>query len=375
MQIFDELNINKGLSLAFGFFDGVHIGHQAVIKSAVDFGGKYKGSNGVKSAVITFQDHPCCFFYHLQPKYIIKKHDKINLIEKLGVDYLYFIKFDEYLAMMSASEYLEEVIIKNFAPVAISTGFNHHFGAKQSGDVHFLSQMQDEFNYKYFEVPPVLYNSEVVSSTRIRDDLSLGNIELVNAMLGYDYFLEETVIEGEHLGRELGFKTANLIYPDNLVEIGYGVYKVKVEGKCLGQTYDGVANYGLRPTISESTDFMLNSGVNELDSRLGSLTQQHESKSEQLLHPSPQPSYHTPHPDPLPQGEREGNCEQIPSARGDGAGKKAVLEVHILNFDKEIYGEQLKVTFLKKIRDEKKFNSLDELKLQIQEDVKNLYII
>lgn len=295
MQIFNELNINKGLSLAFGFFDGVHVGHQAVIKSAVGF----SKENNTKSAVITFQDHPCCFFYHLQPKYIIKKHDKINLIEKLGVDYLYFIKFDEYLAMMSASEYLKEIIIKNFAPTAISTGFNHHFGAKQSGDVHFLSQMQDEFNYKYFEVPPVLYNSEVVSSTRIRDDLSLGNIELVNAMLGYDYFLEETVVEGKHLGRELGFKTANLIYPDNLVEIGRGVYKVKAEYQ--GKIFDGMANYGLRPTISHY--------------------------------------------------------------------EKAVLEVHILNFDKEIYGEQLKVTFLKKIRDEKKFNSLDELKLQIQEDI------
>lgn len=297
MQVFYELNENKGLSLAFGFFDGVHIGHQAVIKSAVDYGGKYN----TKSAIVTFQDHPCCFFYHVQPKYIIKKHDKISLFEKLGVDYLYFIKFDEYLAMMNASDYLKEIIIKNFAPAAISTGFNHHFGAKQSGDVHFLDKMQDEFNYKYFEVPPVLFNSEIVSSTRIRDDLALGNIEMVNSMLGYNYFLEETVVEGERIGRKLGFKTANLIYPDNLVEIGRGVYKVKVEYN--GEIFDGVANYGLRPTINHY--------------------------------------------------------------------EKTVLEVHILNFDKEIYGKQLKVTFLKKIRDEKKFDSLEKLKLQIELDIKN----
>lgn len=297
MQIFNELNENTGLSLAFGFFDGVHIGHQAVIKSAVDFAEK----NNAKSAVITFQDHPCCFFYHVQPKYIIKKHDKINFIEKSGVDYLYFIKFDEYLAMMSASEYLEKIIIKNFTPSAISTGFNHHFGARQSGDVHFLNEMQEKFNYKYFEVPPVLYNSEIVSSTRIRDDLALGNIELVNAMLGYDYFLEETVVEGEKLGRQLGFKTANLVYPDNLVEIGCGVYKVKIEYK--GEIFDGVANYGLRPTVNHY--------------------------------------------------------------------EKAILEVHILNFDKDIYGEQLKVIFEKKIRDEKKFESLEELKSQIQRDIRN----
>lgn len=298
MQIFEELNKNTGLSLAFGFFDGVHIGHKAVIKSAVDFAKE----NNTKSAIITFQDHPCCFFYNLQPKYIIKKHDKIKFFEKLGVDYLYFIKFDEYIAMMDASQYLQDVIIKNFSPIAISTGFNHFFGAKRSGDVNLLCTMQKELCYKYFEVQPILYNSEVVSSTRIRDDLALGNIELVNSMLGYNYFLEETVVEGDKIGRQIGFKTANLIYPDNLVEIGRGVYNVRVDYN--GQIYDGIANYGLRPTVS--------------------------------------------------------------------SGKKSILEVHILNFDKEIYGETIKVTFFKKIRDEKKFSSLDELKAQIAQDLNSI---
>lgn len=300
MQIFDELNINKGLSLAFGFFDGVHLGHQAVIKSAVE----HSKENNTKSAIITFQDHPCCYFYDVQPKYIIKRHTKIELFEKLGVDYLYFLKFDDYLAKLSAPDYLKEIIIKNFEPKAISTGFNHYFGAKKSGDVNLLKTMQDELNYKYFEVPPVLYHSEVVSSTRIREDLALGNIRMVNSMLGYEYFLEEKVVEGQKLGRQLGFKTANLFYPDNLVEIGRGVYKVKVEGKCLGQTYDGIANYGLRPTVTNTN--------------------------------------------------------------------KATLEVHILNFDKDIYGEEIKVTFSKKIRDEKKFESLDELKNQIQADINSV---
>lgn len=298
MKVYNELNENKGISLAFGFFDGVHIGHQAVIKSAVESAKE----NNTKSAVITFQDHPCCFFYHVKPQYIITKHDKVKMFENLGVDYLYFLNFDEHLASMEAYDYMKEVIANNFAPVSISTGFNHSFGAHKSGDVSFLNKEQEEFHYKYFEIPPVLYNSEIVSSTRIREDIALGNIEFVNAMLGYDYFLEETVIEGQHLGRQLGFKTANLIYPDNLVSVGRGVYKVKAEYN--GQTYDAIANYGLRPTVSTN--------------------------------------------------------------------EKAVLEVHILNFDKEIYGEKLKITFLKKIRDEKKFNSLDELKAQIQEDVSSV---
>lgn len=298
MQIFEELNINKGLSLAFGFFDGVHLGHKEVIKSAVDFARE----NNTKSAVITFQDHPCCFFYHVKPKYIIRKHDKIKMIEDLGVDYLYFLKFDEYLAMMSASEYLQDVIIKNFEPASISTGFNHHFGSKQSGDVNFLCDMQKEFCYRYFEVPPVLFDNELISSTRIREDLALGNIEIINSMLGYNYFLEETIVEGQHLGEKLGFRTANLIYPENLVDVGRGVYQVKVEYQ--GNMYDAMANYGLRPTVAN-----------------------------------------------------------------DG---RSILEVHILNFDKEIYGEKIKVNFIKKIRNEKKFNSLDELKAQIKEDINSI---
>lgn len=295
MEIFQELNTNKGLSLALGFFDGVHIGHREVIKSAVDFAKE----NNTKSAIITFQDHPCCYFYNIQPKYIIQKHNKLKFLQDLGVDYVYFLKFDEYLAVMDASEYLHDVIIKNFAPTAISTGFNHFFGARKTGDVKLLCTLQNDFCYKYFEVKPVAYKNEIVSSTRIRDDLSFGNLDAVNHMLGYKYFIEEKVVHGEEIGRTIGFRTANLIYPDNLVEPGRGVYKVKVEHK--NKTYEGIANFGNRPTIKDND--------------------------------------------------------------------KNILEVHILNFDKEIYGDWLKVTFLKKIRDEKKFNSIDELKAQIQQDI------
>lgn len=297
MQIFEELTINKGLSLAFGFFDGIHIGHQAVIKNAVDFARQ----NNTKSAVITFQDHPCCFFYNIKPQYIIKKIDKIKLLEDLGVDYLYYLKFDAGLSMMGAEDYLREIIIKNFEPLAITTGFNHFFGAKKSGDVTYLEKMQNELNYKYFEIKPLLFNGEVVSSTRIREALQLGNIEIVNSLLGYNYSLEETVNKGVQLGRKIGFKTANLIYPDNLVEIGRGVYKVSVDYD--GQSFSGIANYGLHPTVGEN--------------------------------------------------------------------EKNVLEVHIFDFDREIYGEKIKVKFLRKIRDEKKFNSLDELKEQIKMDIIN----
>lgn len=298
MQIFEELNVNKGLSLALGFFDGVHLGHQAVVKSAVDYAEK----NSAKSAVITFQDHPCCFFYDVSPKYIMRRTDKIKAFEALNVDYLYFIKFDEFLASMNAQEYLQDILVKNFAPISISTGFNYYFGAKKSGDVNLLKQSQAEFRYEYFEISPVLYKDEVISSTAIRKYLAQGDIPLVNAMLGEKYFLEETVKKGKQLGRTIGFKTANLIYPKNLLEVGSGVYSVEVE--IFEKTYKGIANYGLRPTIENA--------------------------------------------------------------------QESVLEVHILNFDEDIYGEKIKVKFLQKLRNEKKFSSLEDLKLQIKKDIDSI---
>jgi riboflavin kinase/FMN adenylyltransferase len=309
MQIFYDLNFNnqleckdtctpfENLSLAFGFFDGVHLGHQEVIKSAVNFAKE----NNTKSAIITFQDHPCCFFYNLKPQYIVKRSDKIKMFEKLGVDYLFMLKFDEYLAVMTASDYLKNVIVDNFKPSAISTGFNHFFGSKRSGNVQYLKAKQSEFGYKFFEVKPLSVNGEVVSSTAIRNNISLGNIEAANSMLGYEYFLEETVVHGAEIGRKLGFRTANLLYPKNLVEVANGVYRVNVEYN--GKMYRGMANYGVKPTVTKEN--------------------------------------------------------------------KKVLEVHILDFDKDIYDEKIKVIFEKKIRDERKFETVDELKAQIKRDIES----
>src|SRR5574344_1030120 len=150
MQTFYDLNFKTesegnnncplfaGLSLSLGFFDGIHKGHREVIKNSVDFAKR----NNTKSAVITFQDHPCCFFYNLKPKYIIKRSDKIKILKDLGVDYLFMLKFDGNSAEMSAEKYLKNVIIDNFKPKAIFTGFNHFFGANKSGNTAYLREIQ-----------------------------------------------------------------------------------------------------------------------------------------------------------------------------------------------------------------------------------------
>lgn len=312
MQIFTELNKNPNLSLALGYFDGVHKGHQKVIGTAVDFARK----NGNKSAVITFNDHPCCFFYGVCPKYILTRDDRLKHLEALGVDYVYILDFNSKLCMLSAEDYLKNVLIDNFSPKSISTGFNHYFGAKKSGGVDLLTEMQAKYGYKYFEVPPQKLLNDTISSTEIRKLLSDGNIENANKMLGYNFTITGEVVKGQQLGRKIGFRTANLMYPSELIDLPFGVYSVQVsfptpkskistlpQGEGM-PIYKGITNFGVRPTVSNS--------------------------------------------------------------------RQCTLETHILDFNKDIYGENISVEFIKMIRHEKKFDSVHDLKVQIAKDIEQI---
>ena len=298
MQIFTELNKNPDLSLALGYFDGVHLGHQAVIKSAVDFAQK----NDKKSAVITFKDHPCCYLWGVCPKYILTREMRRQKIAQLGIDYLYELDFEE-ISGLTAQDYLKNILIANFMPSAISTGWNHNFGYKKSGDVEFLQENSKKYGYEYFELPPEKINSiescknVPISSTSIRRMLSEGKTDKANQMLGYRFSISGKIIEGNKIGRTIGYRTANINYPPELIELPYGVYSV------ITNYGNGIANFGIRPTIN---------------------------------------------------------------------GSKAVLETHILDFDRDIYGETINIEFVKMLRGERKFSSLDELKQQIQKDITDI---
>ncbi len=292
MQIFTELNKKLNLSLALGYFDGVHLGHQTVIKSAVDFA----NTNRNKSAVITFTDHPCCYFWGVCPKYILTRKEREKQIAELGVDFLYELDF-ESISGLTAQEYLKDVLINHFFPASISTGWNHNFGCKKSGNVKLLEQQAKEFEYKYFKLPAQKVNNKIISSTVIRKLLAEGKTEKANQMLGRKFKIEGTIISGNQIGRTIGFPTANLVYPPELIELRHGVYSVET-------TYGrGIANFGIRPTMN---------------------------------------------------------------------GTHALLEVHILDFDKDIYGKNISVEFNKMIRVEKKFPSLDSLKNQIKKDINSI---
>lgn len=246
MEVFYELNKKNDLSLCLGFFDGVHQGHQVVIKNAVNFA----KSNNTSSALITFVEHPLCLLHGFDVKYISTIEEKLKLIESYGVDYVYVLNFDRELAQKSAYDYLKDVLIDNFHPSAITTGFNHYFGLNRLGNTEFLYNHQKEFNYKYFEIPPITYNNVVVSSSIIKEYLSNGDITGANNLLGHKFAFRSVVQEGKQIGRTIDFPTINLEYPFNMAKIPYGVYATDVE--VGGKKYSAVANWGLKPTVNDT---------------------------------------------------------------------------------------------------------------------------
>lgn len=298
MEIVTELREIPNLSLALGFFDGVHIGHQAVISSAI----KYAKINNSKSAVITFKEHPAKFLNKKNIKYIYSKEKKYDLFSNLGVDYVIELDF-ESVCMMTPIEYLENILVHYFSPCAISTGYNHTFGFNKSGDTEFLEKYSKYFGYKYCAIPYEVVLDDVVSSTMIRHSIEDGAFHLVNKMLGRVYELKGKVIEGKKLGRTIGFPTINIEYPQRLVHPHIGVYEVNVILE-NGEKYKGVANFGLRPTVSNE--------------------------------------------------------------------KKTLLEVHIIDFEGNLYNKDVRIQFLKLLRYEKKFDSLKDLKSQIAIDIEEI---
>jgi len=253
MEIVRELREIPNLSLALGFFDGVHIGHRSVISCAVEFG----RALNYKSAVVTFKVHPNSYFRGEHPQYITTPEDKYRCFEELGVDYVIELDFAQ-VCKMSPIQYLEEVLVKYFSPKAISTGFNHHFGVNRSGNVLFLSECQDRFHYAYLATPPQSIYGDIISSTAIRNFIKSGVVDMAASMLGRKFSVSGTVIKGRELGRTIGYPTANIVYPESIVKLPYGVYDVDIELPD-GSAYRGLANFGVAPTVEAAGTPMLES--------------------------------------------------------------------------------------------------------------------
>tara|TARA_B100000497_G_C7675351_1_gene407929 strand:+ start:328 stop:1254 length:927 start_codon:yes stop_codon:yes gene_type:complete len=301
MRVFknlEELPKFKNTVITIGTFDGVHKGHQKILKRITDIAQSING----ESILITFYPHPR---FVLQPgnkdlKLLNTLDEKISLLENFGLDNLVVTPFSKGFSQMPALTYIKDFLVENFQPNTIVIGYDHHFGFNRSGDIDLLKEYQKVFQFQVEQISKETIEDIAISSTKIRKALLAGDIETSTHLLGHPYQLSGYVIKGEQIGRTLGFPTANIQLTVNYKLIPKtGVYAVMIH--IQGENYKGMLNIGFRPTV-------------------------------------------------------EGNSKTI--------------EVNIFDFNKNIYGEEISITLVKRLRDEKKFKNLEALKKQITSDKK-----
>ena len=288
-------NLRGPLFLAIGVFDGVHLGHRAVISTSAEHA---QASNGTP-VVVTFDPHPEKVLRpQSAPHLLTATPHKIALIRNLGVGHLLIITFDKQFAATEPEDFVQQ-LVKHSKPLReICVGHQWSFGKNRRGNLALLKKLGAQFDFNVVGIPPVTVNGEVVSSTAIRRAVEAGDLKKAAEMLGREYTILGTVVRGDDLGKKIGFPTANLSahneqFPPN------GVYVA--EAKLDGGRYRGVVNLGYRPTVSSSTE--------------------------------------------------------------------RILEIHLLDFDRDIYGKDLEVHFIRYLRPEKKFENVDALVRQIERDV------
>ena len=235
----------RPLHLAIGMFDGVHLGHRAVIEAAVSSARRSRGLAGV----LTFSPHPSSLFRPEDPVRLLQTPGlKTRQLVTLGVDLVITQAFDAAFASITAADFVPH--LRHHLPglVALYVGENWRFGRGRRGDIQFLNTAGAAAGLAVFSAARINHTGEPISSTRIRGLLAGGELETVNALLGYAHVSEGVVTTGRQLGRALGFPTLNLPWNDALVAPRLGVYAVRV-GEPDGERFPAVANFGLRPTV------------------------------------------------------------------------------------------------------------------------------
>jgi riboflavin kinase/FMN adenylyltransferase len=299
MQILRGLNSNdtENVAVTIGNFDGVHLGHQALLnelRAAAQ-------PRGLETAVVIFEPHPREFFTPQQaPARLTSLREKLELFRSMGVDRVHVCRFDALFAQKSAADFIRALHEKMRAKFVL-IGDDFRFGSGRAGDFALVQKIGLERGFEVAAVHSVLHNGVRISSTVIRAALAEGQIRKAMEYLGRPYSISGRVVHGDATGRKLGYPTANIQMKHNLPPLK-GVYVVLAHAEGLG-VLQGVASLGVRPTLKQDA--------------------------------------------------------------------KAVLEVHLFEFAQQIYGKHLRVEFLQKLRDEQKFNGLDELTRQIALDVDN----
>lgn len=234
--------------ITIGTFDGVHLGHVQIIRQLVEEAQSIEGT----PVLITFYPHPKQIVGSVDnPLYIINTlAEKAALLEAAGIHDLVVVPFNEAFANQPAEDYIQQFLVKCFQPHTIIIGYDHKFGKDRLGDYHLLENKAVEFGYMVKEIPEKILQNITISSTQIRKALLSGDIATANHFLGYPYFFSGIVIEGNKLGRTIGYPTANLSMEDeHKLTPSNGVYAVKVAVEGINESFKGMMNIGIRPTV------------------------------------------------------------------------------------------------------------------------------
>lgn len=298
----DIKKIDEKTIITIGNFDGLHKGHQELIKRSVC----YAKNNNLKSVVFTFSNHPINFFKPNSIKNILTNKEKNIILKSFGVDTVINIVFNEEMTKISAYDFVKKILVEKLNVKKIVIGHDFSFGKNKEGNSNTLINLSKEFDFEVEVINEIKISEKRISSTYIRELIINGYVDKIRNYLGRNYSLSGKVIHARKIGRTIGFPTANMEIDENMLIPKNGIYATKVfinDRKFIGAT-----NIGFNPTVN---------------------------------------------------------------------GKKLSVETNILDFDEDIYGEIIKIEFLERIRDEKKFNGIDELKNQLRKDVdfiRNKYI-
>lgn len=282
--------------IALGFFDGVHLGHGALLRRAAEEAKK----RGCESAVFTFDRPPKEVITGIPCPLINSPEDRAELVKRLyGIDEMIMVPFDDEMRTTPWDRFVTDILVGRYGAVHLVAGHDHHFGHKNQGSPELLKEKCAELGLGCDIIPAVTLDGVTVSSTHIRKLLEEGDVETARAFLGHPHVLTQTVGHGRQLGRTIGIPTANLVAPPHVLLPKRGVYAAKItlpDGRAFG----GVTNVGVRPTVNNGQD--------------------------------------------------------------------VTVEPWILDFDGDLYGQAIRVEFYRRLRDERKFDSLAALKSQIETD-------
>ena len=296
LRSIDALSTLPGpLALAVGVFDGIHLGHQEVIRAAQEHATQHHGT----AVVVTFDPHPA----HVlrpgsAPKLLCGSRHQQLVLAQIGIPCLLACPFTAETAKTPARDFIQQLVEAARPLGCISVGYTWSFGHQREGDIHLLMEMGQQHDFAVYGVPPLKIDGEIVSSTLIREAIATGDFIKAASLLGREYSVFGSVVEGRKLGRQLGFPTANVdVENEQLPPLGVYAVQARIDSVWL----PGVANLGRRPTVADNAE---------------------------------------------------------PS-----------LEVHLLDWNGDLYGKDMEVRFTRLLRPEMKFSGLDELKAQIQRDI------